>query len=90
MVVYLIGIGPLDGPLATGAAAPSDRLLQARLAFKAQVGGTDALVKFLGLTPGFVGLAQANIEIPNLNPGKYNVVVTVNGVDSNAASIYVK
>jgi len=90
VTVYLIGIGPLDNQVATGAAAPTDRLVQARLPYKALIGGFDTSVKFLGLTPGFVGLAQANLEIPNLSPGRYPVVITVNGVDSNAASIYVK
>jgi uncharacterized protein (TIGR03437 family) len=90
VTVYLIGIGPLDGQVATGAAAPADRLLQARLPYKAAIGGTDASVKFLGLTPGFVGLAQANVEVPNLTPGKYAVVVTVNGVESNPANLYVR
>jgi uncharacterized protein (TIGR03437 family) len=89
VTVYLIGIGPLDGQVATGAATPAS-LFNARLPFKALIGGFDTSVKFLGMTPGFVGLAQANLEIPNLSPGKYPVVVTVNGVDSNAASIYVQ
>jgi uncharacterized protein (TIGR03437 family) len=90
VTVYMIGIGPLDSQVASGAAAPADRLLQARLPYKALIGGFDSSVKFLGLTPSFVGLAQANLEIPNLSPGRYPVVITVNGVDSNAASIYVK
>ena len=89
VTVYLIGIGPLDKQVATGAATPSD-LFSARLPFKALIGGFDTSVKFLGMTPGFVGLAQANLEIPNLSPGKYPIVITVNGIDSNAATMYVK
>ena len=89
VTVYLIGIGPLDKNVTTGAATPAD-LFNARLPYKALIGGFDTSVKFLGMTPGFVGLAQANLEIPNLSPGKYPVIVTVNGVDSNAANIYVK
>lgn len=89
VTVYLIGIGPLDKPIATGAATPRD-YFNASLPNKALIGGFDTSVKFLGMTPDFVGLAQANLEIPNLSPGKYPVIVTVNGIDSNAASIYVK
>ncbi|HXA49128.1 MAG TPA: SBBP repeat-containing protein, partial [Candidatus Acidoferrum sp.] len=89
VTVYLIGIGPLDKDISTGAATPAD-LFSARLPYKALIGGFDTSVKFLGMTPGFVGLAQANLEIPNLSPGKYPVIVTVNGVDSNAANIYVQ
>lgn len=89
VTVYLIGIGPLDNQISTGAATPAD-LFYARLPYKALIGGFDTSVKFLGMTPGLVGLAQANLEIPNLSPGKYPVIVTVNGVDSNAANIYVQ
>jgi uncharacterized protein (TIGR03437 family) len=90
VTVYLIGIGPLDNPVATGAAAPLDKLAQATSPAKAVIGGFDTSIKFLGLTPGYVGLAQANLEVPNLSPGKYPIVITVNGVDSNAGTMYVK
>jgi uncharacterized protein (TIGR03437 family) len=90
VTVYLIGIGPLDTPVATGAAAPADRLVRATSQAKALIGGFDTVIQFLGLTPGFVGLAQANLVVPNLSPGKYPVVITVNGVESNAGTMYVK
>ncbi|MEO8368357.1 MAG: SBBP repeat-containing protein, partial [Candidatus Solibacter sp.] len=90
VTAYLIGIGSLDGTVATGAAAPTDRLLNATLPAKATIGGFDTSIKFLGLTPGFVGLAQANLEVPNLSPGKYTIVLTVDGVESNAGSMWVK
>ena len=89
VTVYLTGVGPLDKQVATGAATPPD-FFNARLPSKALIGGFDTSVKFLGMTPGFVGLAQANLEIPNLSPGKYPIVITVNGIDSNAASVYVQ
>ena len=89
VTVYLIGIGPLDKDVTTGAATPAG-LFTARLPYKALVGGFDTSVKFLGMTPGFVGLAQANLEIPNLSPGKYPIVITVNGIDSNPAPMYVR
>jgi len=90
VTAYLIGIGPLDNPVATGAAAPSTTLSSATSSAKALIGGFDTSIKFLGLTPGFVGLAQANLEIPNLSPGKYPIVLTVGGVDSNAGTLWVK
>jgi uncharacterized protein (TIGR03437 family) len=89
VTVYLIGIGPLDKQIATGAATPAE-FFNASLPKKALIGGFDTDVKFLGMTPGFVGLAQANLEVPNLSPGKYPVIVTVDGIDSNAATMYVK
>jgi uncharacterized protein (TIGR03437 family) len=90
VTAYLIGIGPLDSTVATGAAAPGDRLVRATLSSKATIGGFDTSIKFLGLTPYYVGLAQANLEIPNLSPGQYPIVITIDGVASNAGSMWVK
>jgi uncharacterized protein (TIGR03437 family) len=41
------------------------------------------------LTPGFVGLYQANFKLPSLTPGDYPIVVTVAGNASNAATVAV-
>jgi uncharacterized protein (TIGR03437 family) len=89
VVVYLTGIGALDGQPAAGEAAPLDRLYQAVLPAEATIGGARTTVKFLGLAPGFAGLAQANLIVPPLRTGSYPVEVTVNGVKSNSATITV-
>jgi uncharacterized protein (TIGR03437 family) len=90
VIVYLTGIGPLDNPVATGAAAPTTSLSRAALPGSATIGGWTAPVQFLGLTPGFVGLAQANLVVPGLSPGKYPVVITIGGVDSNSGTLYIQ
>jgi len=87
--VYLTGIGKLDGTLGSGQPAPTDRLLAAALPASATVGGKPARLGFLGLTPGFVGLAQANIELPDLAAGDHEVVITVGGVTSNSGLLAV-
>jgi hypothetical protein len=46
-------------------------------------------VTFLGLTPGFVGLAQANITVPNLPSGDYPLILNISGVQSTSALISV-
>ena len=46
---------------------------------------------FLGLASGFVGLAQADVQVPEgLKAGDYPLVITVNGVKSNTATVSVK
>lgn len=92
VTVYLTGIGRVDNPVATGAAAPLlGPLSKAALANSATIGGQTAAVQFLGLAPGYVGLAQANLRVPaSLGPGTYPVVITVGGVASNAANLVVR
>ena len=92
VVVYLIGIGDVTNPVPTGEDAPlAGPFSQAVSSFSATVGGVDATVAFLGLTPGSVALAQANILVPaSLPTGDHLVVITVNGVASNALLISVQ
>ena len=56
----------------------------------ATIGPATATVSFHGLTPGFIGLAQMNIVVPALAPGVYPLVVTIDGQNSNSATIAVK
>ena len=87
LTVYLTGIGPLDNPVANGQAAPNTPLSRAKLPYSAAIGNQLANITFLGLTPGFVGLAQANIQAPNLANGDYLVTVRVGSQSSNAAFV---
>jgi hypothetical protein len=64
VVVYLIGSGPLDNPIPTGAFAPHSPLSQEKLATTVTVGGTAADMKFDGMTPEFAGLVQVNFVVP--------------------------
>jgi uncharacterized protein (TIGR03437 family) len=89
IVAYLTGIGPLSATPADGTAAPLSPLSQAILPFSATIGGVDAPVQFLGLTPTLVGLAQANIQVPALPTGDYPLIVTVGGVSSAPATVSV-
>jgi len=90
VVAYLTGSGRVDNPVATGSAAGSDPLSRPRAAVSATVGDQPVEIAFVGLAPGFVGLTQMNLKIPNLAAGNYSLVVTVNGEKSNAATVTVK
>jgi uncharacterized protein (TIGR03437 family) len=54
------------------------------LNYSISVGGQSVTQYYLGLTPGFVGLYQADFKVPDVAAGDYPVVITVNGVSSNA------
>jgi uncharacterized protein (TIGR03437 family) len=90
VVVYGTGTGRVDNPVATGGVAGSDPLSRPLANVTATVDGLNAEVVFAGLSPGFVGLTQVNLKLPNLAPGNYPVVINVNGEDSNSALITVK
>jgi uncharacterized protein (TIGR03437 family) len=83
-VLYLTGIGVTDTQVAAGAPSPADPLARPRGAVELRVGNRDVSVLFCGLTPGFIGLAQVNFQVPDLEPGDYPVVVKVDGSESNA------
>lgn len=92
IVVYLTGQGAVNPPVPTGEAAPLDHVSPAVLPWAANIGGKPANVLFLGLTPAFVGLAQANIQIPqDVTPGDQVVMfISVGGQAGNTATISVK
>ena len=90
VVAYLTGAGQLDNAVASGASAKVDPISRPRGPVTATIGGVNAEVAFGGLTPDFVGLMQVNMKIPNLAPGTYPLVVTVNSEKSNAAMVTVK
>ncbi|MBI3666981.1 MAG: hypothetical protein HY236_12310 [Acidobacteria bacterium] len=89
IVVYLTGQGPLSSPVPTGQAATSAN--KAALAYSAIIGPALASVEYLGATPGFVGLSQANIRVPNGAPvGDQTLALNVGGHDSNRPLITIK
>jgi uncharacterized protein (TIGR03437 family) len=90
VIVYMTGQGALSRFLQSGAAALSFPLSEATLPSSATIGGRPAAIHFLGMTPGLVGVLQANLEIPDLPPGDHPVVVTIDGVASNSAVIAVR
>ena len=90
LVVYLTGQGALNHAVADGTATPGSPLSSATATPTATIGGTNATVQFLGLTPGFTGLAQANILVPSsLATADYPLVITVGGFVSTSAEVSV-
>jgi len=91
VVVYMIGLGGTDFPVATGAAAPLDRLVRPAGPSIVTLGSQTVTPLFLGLTPASVALAQLNLKLDdNLADGDYAVKVTIAGKESNAPVISVR
>lgn len=96
VVIYFTGQGALDQVVATGAASPGAPPANVTAQVTATIGGQPASVVFAGMTPGAVGLAQANVVVPAakpdgspLTPGDYPLVLTVGGLSAGSAMISV-
>ena len=89
--VFVTGIGDVDLPVVTGAAALATVLSKAKAIVSATVNRADATIQFAGLAPGFAGLAQINIAVPStLTPGNYPLVLNVGGVAANTVNLAVR
>lgn len=88
VIAYLTGGGSVSPAVPTGVAPPLSPLSSVSAPYTFTIGGIQSKVYFFGLTPGFPGLYQANLEVPALNPGDYAVVSTVAGVASNGPLIF--
>jgi uncharacterized protein (TIGR03437 family) len=91
LILYLVGMGQTDNPVASGAATPLAPLSQVTSPPVVTLGGVPATVLFAGLTPGWAGLYQVNIQVPNVTAGG-NLTLTVSqgGVISNTALLPVQ
>ena len=84
VVVYFTGGGPVQasGQLKAGAPAPAG-LSPVTGDNSITVDAIPATVVYMGLTPGSIGLYQANFVVPQIAKGTYPVVITISGQASN-------
>lgn len=83
LIVYATGLGFLDRRPRTGLPSASGSALSRTTAeVTASLGETEAAVLFAGLTPGFVGLAQLNLQLAEMLPAgpAAPLIFTVAGV----------
>jgi uncharacterized protein (TIGR03437 family) len=90
IIAYLTGIGATTPAVADGVAAPASPLAAPVVAGQATIGGARATIQFLGLTPGAVGLAQANLQVPSLPTGDHPLVIQMNGRSSQSVLLAVR
>ena len=94
VVIYMIGLGPTSPAVASGVASPANPLATVPGGARVCFGGsgifgmaqcTDAL--FAGLSPGFVGLYQVNVQIPQSVPSGLNVPMTIQLSDTASNTV---
>ncbi len=88
--VFFTGQGQVSQPAVTGDPASLTTLAYTSAITTATVGTEAANVIFSGLAPGLIGVGQANVQVPSLPTNAYPLVLTVNGVSSNGATIAVQ
>ena len=92
ITIFATGLGPVSNRPATGQPGPGGPLALTSTTPLVSIGGQPATVSFSGLAPGFVGLYQVNVSVPNNSPqgAAIAVVLTMNGVASNTVTIAVQ
>jgi uncharacterized protein (TIGR03437 family) len=81
VVLFLLGLGATDNPVTTGDSPPATVLARAAVPPVITINNNPVPVAFAGLSPGFVGLYQVNLQIPANQPGG-NVVIGVSQGDT--------
>jgi uncharacterized protein (TIGR03437 family) len=91
VTVFFSGLGPVAPQIPSGAPTPFTPLHLPTSSFSAQVGGQNAPVVGVAMTPGFVGLAQMSLIVPEgLTPGQVSFQITVAGRASNGVLVEVR
>ena len=90
VAVYATGLGAVNPPVAIGAQAPTASLSKVTATVTATIGGQPATVLFAGLAPGYAGLYQVNLVVPQIAPGDYPVQISAGDATSNTATISIR
>jgi uncharacterized protein (TIGR03437 family) len=92
IVLFATGLGPTSPSVAAGLAAPiAEPLARTATTPIVQIGGIQSRVVFSGLAPGFSGLYQINVVIPqNVPTGNTPVSINSSGSLSKEAFVAVR
>jgi uncharacterized protein (TIGR03437 family) len=94
VVIYCTGLGATNPAVRSGEAAPAPPSPLATVATPVSVtiGGQAGAVQFAGLTPGYAGLYQVNVQIPaGVTPAtSVPLVISQDSVPSNTVTLAVR
>jgi uncharacterized protein (TIGR03437 family) len=90
--LYCTGLGAVSNRPPLGSPSPSAPLATTTATPTVTVGSVDAPVKFSGLAPGYVGLYQVNIQVPDAAPSgdAVPVILSIGGATANTVTIAVQ
>lgn len=92
LAVFSTGLGDVTPASVAGQPAPSSPLAETSAPVTAKIGDLDAEVSYSGLAPGFTGLYQVNVRVPDAVPAGATVplVISINGRTSPPVTIAVQ
>jgi uncharacterized protein (TIGR03437 family) len=90
--LYGTGLGAVSHEPKLGNPSPASPLAGTIATPTVTIGGVEANVNFSGLAPGYVGLYQVNIQIPDAAPSgdAVPVILSIGGATANTATIAVQ
>jgi uncharacterized protein (TIGR03437 family) len=90
--IFATGLGAVTNQPPTGVPATGNPASTTISAPTVTIGGVAAPVSFSGLAPGFFGLYQTNVEVPQNAPvgNAVPLLLTIGGVTSNAVTVAVQ
>lgn len=89
--IYCNGLGPVTNQPASGDPAQgAPNLSNTTATPTVMIGGQSATVLFSGLAPGFAGLYQINVTVPNVGSGVKPVTVAIGGATSQPVNLPVQ
>ena len=89
IIVYCTGLGAVNPQIEAGFPAPTSPLAISASP-TVTIGGVSAQVSFSGLAPGFAGLYQINVVVPQSVSGTAQLVVAAGAVSSSPVSLTVQ
>ncbi len=87
IILWGTGFGPTSPSAPAGVETPSTTTYNTATTVSVTVGKKPATVYGAALAPGYAGLYQIAIQIPQLADGDYPVVATINGAQSPSATM---
>jgi uncharacterized protein (TIGR03437 family) len=88
--IFFSGQGPVNPPVASGQPAPFKPLARVTLPAQVEIAGRTTEILYMGLTPGFAGLAQTDVRVPEGIRGELAVRITIGDSTSNIGYVSVQ
>lgn len=87
--LFVTGLGPVN-PAFTKSGVPPKELSTTAYPVTVLVGGRQVMPDFAGLAPGFVGLYQINVRVPNdVTSGAQTIMLVIKGKIGGETKLYV-